>query len=172
MSRFLAAGPLTIAAWARDDGTPIWITSAPFAFQLGDETRPVFEVPAGFETDLGSIPAWLRAIWNSGNPRCARAYVLHDWVNKLTAGQPPGAPASGRRSSPRPSSTKSWRSIASHHGAARPSSSAYVGPPLVRRPLVNFTRLGERVNRFQVYFPFGDTNGPSGTVLTRQSSLP
>lgn len=47
-------------------------------------------MPQGFETDLGSIPAALRWIWNPGNPRCARAYILHDWLNTLTAGQPPG----------------------------------------------------------------------------------
>ena len=90
MSRFLLDAPLTIAAWRRDDGTPIWITSEGFAFQLGDSTGPIFTVPQGFETDLGSIPAALRWIWNPGNPRCARAYVLHDWINVQTAGRPPG----------------------------------------------------------------------------------
>lgn len=90
VSRFLAAAPLTIAAWKRADGTPIWITSEPFAFQLGDESGPVFEVERGFETDLGSIPHLVRTIWNPSNPRCARAYVLHDKINTLTAQRPPG----------------------------------------------------------------------------------
>jgi len=90
MSRFLSNAPLTIAAWRRDDGTPIWVTSEVFSFQLGDATGPVFTVERGFETDLGSIPGVLRAIWSPSNPRCARPYVLHDWVNKLTAGRAPG----------------------------------------------------------------------------------
>lgn len=90
MSRFISNGPLTIAAWKRDDGTPIWITSEEFSFQIGDAAGTTFTVPRGFETDLGSIPALLRFIWNPSNPRCARAYVLHDWINKLTAKRPPG----------------------------------------------------------------------------------
>jgi hypothetical protein len=91
MSAFLQDTPLTIAAWRREDRTPIWVTSEEFSFRLGDETGPVFTVARGFETDLGSIPAVLRVIWNPSNPRCARAYVLHDWINKLTDHRPPGA---------------------------------------------------------------------------------
>ncbi len=93
MSRFLHTHPLTIAAWQRDDGTPIWITSEAFTFVLGDEDLdwpPSFTVPQGFETDLGSIPGILRWIWNPSNPRCARAYVLHDYINTLTDSRPPG----------------------------------------------------------------------------------
>lgn len=95
MSRFLQTSPLTIAAWKRDDGTPIWITSEPISFALGDDTSPwsntcVFIVPRGFETDLGSIPAWLRWLFNPASSRCARAYVLHDYINSLTRGRPPG----------------------------------------------------------------------------------
>ena len=91
MSRFLQGPPVTVAAWQRDDGTPIWITSEPISFELGDLGGRIFTVPAGFDTDLGSIPALFRAIWNPSNPRCARAYILHDWINRLTAGRPPGA---------------------------------------------------------------------------------
>lgn len=90
MSRFLQTGPLTIAAWKRDDGTPIWITSEPIDFALGDDREATFSVPRGFETDLGSIPTWLRWLFNPASSRTARAYVLHDYINSLTKGRPPG----------------------------------------------------------------------------------
>lgn len=89
MSHFVAHGPLTVAAWKRDDGTPIWITSESFTFVYC--TGETFTVPRGYETDLGTIPFLLRWLFNPSDPRRARAYVTHDFANTVTAGRPPGA---------------------------------------------------------------------------------
>lgn len=94
MSHFFSDQRLTIASFVRPDGKTVWVTSRDFGFVLGGidgQTTPaMFIVPEGFETDLGSIPWWARAIFSPSDPQAARAYVLHDWVNYLTAGRPPG----------------------------------------------------------------------------------
>lgn len=68
-----------------------WVNSRPFRFVLGPDSieGAVIDVPAGFDSDLGSIPWWARWLISPSDPDCAQAYMLHDWMNKLTAGRPP-----------------------------------------------------------------------------------
>lgn len=85
MGRFIDNKPLTVAAWRDEQGKPIWITSEEFTYEIGPKNSGwTITVPRGFETDLGSIPRLVRWLWNPSNPRCARAYVLHDYINQLT----------------------------------------------------------------------------------------
>lgn len=91
MSAFNVDDRLTIQPFRRSDGVMVWITSSEIRFRFGDDTGPLFVVPMGFETDLGSIPAALRWFFSPSDPECARSYVLHDWINTLTNKRPPGA---------------------------------------------------------------------------------
>lgn len=90
MSYFVADDRLTIQPFRRSDGVMVWVTSSEIRFRFGDSNGPIFAVPMGFETDLGSIPAALRWLFNPADPQCVRSYVLHDWVNSLTRRRPPG----------------------------------------------------------------------------------
>lgn len=89
MSRFIFDKPLQIQNdWL--DGAPLWKNVNAFGFQLGDATGPVFEVEAGFASDLGTFPPILRLFFNPADARAAPAYLLHDKLNAMTAGRAPG----------------------------------------------------------------------------------
>lgn len=93
MSKFLDTEQLTIGVFLDPTtGKRTWVTSRAFGYQLGDDGAlpALIVVPAYTETDLGSIPPWLRWVFTGHSPNAARAYVLHDYVNSLTAHRPPG----------------------------------------------------------------------------------
>jgi len=91
MSHFLADERLEIGVYTDPTtGKKTWVTSRPYGFVLGDLGGYLFVVDEYFETDLGSIPRWLRWLFNPSDPRYVRAYVTHDYVNSLTAKRPPG----------------------------------------------------------------------------------
>lgn len=89
MSMFFADERLEIGVFKDPTtGRTTWVTSRSYGFVLGDAVP--FVIAEAFETDLGSIPRWLRWLFNPADPRYARAFVTHDWFNRLTAGRPPG----------------------------------------------------------------------------------
>ena len=94
MSTFIQQQQLNIHPFKDENGKYWWAVSSDFGFILGADQEfcdgVLFIVPQGFLTDLGSIPAWMRWLFNPAASECARAYVLHDYLNRLTAGQPPG----------------------------------------------------------------------------------
>ncbi len=90
MSHFVQDQQLNMHPFRDEDGTWLWAVSSDFGFVLGDEDGPLFLVEQGFVTDLGTIPWWMRWLFNPAASDCARAYVLHDYINTLTAGRPPG----------------------------------------------------------------------------------
>lgn len=95
MSQFVGGERLEIGIFTDPTtGRKTWVTSRAYGFVLGGdyETQDglLFVVPEYFETDLGTIPAWLRWLFNPADPRYARAFVTHDYLNTLTAGRPPG----------------------------------------------------------------------------------
>ncbi|EJJ3958770.1 DUF1353 domain-containing protein [Salmonella enterica subsp. enterica serovar Sandiego] len=51
----------------------------PFEFYLSDDNSDVIEVPAGFVTDLATIP---RIFWTILPPdgKYAKAAIIHDWM--------------------------------------------------------------------------------------------
>ncbi|EEU6555214.1 DUF1353 domain-containing protein, partial [Salmonella enterica] len=51
----------------------------PFEFYLSDDNSDVIEVPAGFVTDLASVP---RIFWTILPPdgKYAKAAIIHDWM--------------------------------------------------------------------------------------------
>ena len=53
-----------------------WLLLSPLKYQSG---ATVITAPAGFVTDLASIPALFRPLLNS-NGRSRRSAVLHDWL--------------------------------------------------------------------------------------------
>lgn len=61
---------------ARED----WVLHAPISASWQSDTRSWhFTVPAGFHTDLSSIPRWARSIIPQVG-RQNRASILHDWA--------------------------------------------------------------------------------------------
>lgn len=94
MSEFFQSAQLNVHPFKDENGKWWWAVSDDLSFVLGAEydyeDSFMFTVPQGFLTDLGSIPAWMRWLFNPAASECARAYVLHDYLNSLTAGQPPG----------------------------------------------------------------------------------
>lgn len=89
MSNFVGDERLEIGIFTDPTtGKKTWVTSRRFGFVYC--TSEYVEVEAYFETDLGSIPWWLRWLFNPADPRYARAFVTHDRWNKLTAERPPG----------------------------------------------------------------------------------
>lgn len=74
----------------KDNGKWVWAVSSDFFVQFGSASGPVFIIPMGFTTDLGTIPWWVRSLFDPSDPAAAPAYVAHDWINCLTQSQPPG----------------------------------------------------------------------------------
>ncbi|MBM2915564.1 DUF1353 domain-containing protein, partial [Escherichia coli] len=56
-----------------------WRLVEPFEFWLTDEPEDVISVPAGYVTDLASVP---RLLWSVFPPhgRYAKAAIIHDWL--------------------------------------------------------------------------------------------
>ncbi|ECG5862942.1 DUF1353 domain-containing protein [Salmonella enterica] len=56
-----------------------WRVYEPFAFYLSDDSSDVIEVPAGFITDLASVP---RIFWTLLPPdgKYAKAAIIHDYL--------------------------------------------------------------------------------------------
>ncbi|EEF0620063.1 DUF1353 domain-containing protein [Salmonella enterica subsp. enterica serovar Freetown] len=56
-----------------------WRVHEPFAFYLSDDNSDVIEVPAGFVTDLASVP---RIFWTLLPPdgKYAKAAIIHDYL--------------------------------------------------------------------------------------------
>lgn len=84
MSRFLS-NPTIYPFKAADTGRWTWAVDSPLGFEVGPRGSglELWTVP-GFYSDLGSIPWLLRSLINPADPQCARAWLMHDWCNKLT----------------------------------------------------------------------------------------
>ncbi|EAO0947453.1 DUF1353 domain-containing protein [Salmonella enterica] len=56
-----------------------WRVHEPFAFYLSDDESDVIEVPAGFVTDLATVP---RIFWSVMPPdgKYAKAAIIHDYL--------------------------------------------------------------------------------------------
>lgn len=57
----------------------LWRVHEPFDFYLSDDNSDVIEVPAGFVTDLATIP---RVFWSLMQPdgKYAKAAIIHDYM--------------------------------------------------------------------------------------------
>jgi hypothetical protein len=75
MSGFLSPCVLEIAD-DQDDGQ--WILRAPLIYQ-SDVARQTFTVPAGFQTDLASVPR-IPLIYDLVGDTSRKAAVVHDWL--------------------------------------------------------------------------------------------
>ncbi len=73
MSRFTTPAILEML------GHFLWRVHEPFAFYLSDDESDVIEVPAGFITDLATIP---RIFWILLPPdgKYAKAAIIHDYL--------------------------------------------------------------------------------------------
>ncbi|EBP3805957.1 DUF1353 domain-containing protein [Salmonella enterica subsp. enterica] len=60
-------------------GHYLWRVHEPFTFYLSDDNSDVIEVPAGFVTDLATIP---RIFWSLMPPdgKYAKAAIIHDYL--------------------------------------------------------------------------------------------
>lgn len=65
-------------------------------------------VPRGFETDLASVPALARPLFNPADPRYARAAVIHDYLLALPDFSPVTA-AVAFRDALRAADVAAWR---------------------------------------------------------------
>lgn len=52
-------------------------------FYCYDPTGEVFRIPAGFETDFASIPAWAHRYVRPNDRRVIGAAIVHDWLYAL-----------------------------------------------------------------------------------------
>ncbi|ECH9713658.1 DUF1353 domain-containing protein [Salmonella enterica subsp. enterica serovar Javiana] len=57
----------------------LWRIHEPFEFYLSDDNSDIISVPAGFITDLASVP---RIFWTLLPPdgKYAKAAIIHDWM--------------------------------------------------------------------------------------------
>ena len=75
MSSFTA--PLVVSP----GGDKLWVTDVSFQYEIGMlGSGLIVTVPVGFETDLGTIPFYARVIINPADAKCAKAFVLHDYL--------------------------------------------------------------------------------------------
>ena len=65
-----------VAASDQDDGR--WLLAAPLHYE-SDLAKKVILVPAGFQTDLASVPRLPIVYWLTGDTSSAAA-VVHDWL--------------------------------------------------------------------------------------------
>lgn len=64
-------------------------TERPFCFDMGVKGSGLtIIVPAGFSTDLASVPRWLWWLFAPFDPRCAAAAVLHDYLRSWSGFDP------------------------------------------------------------------------------------
>ena len=60
-------------------GGALWRLAAPLAWDIGKKGSGLtFVVPAGFASDLASVPWYARWLFNPADPRFAKASILHD----------------------------------------------------------------------------------------------
>lgn len=90
MTAILTSDQLNIHPFKDENGRWAWAVSDEFYVRFGDASGPVLVIPEGFLTDLGSIPWWVRSLFNPSDPAAAPAYVAHDYMNTLTGHRPPG----------------------------------------------------------------------------------
>lgn len=71
-----------------------WQLVTPLSWEVGKAGTGLFiEAPAGFVTDLASIPWWGRFAFNPGDGRTAKAAIVHDfllyedWCHMTAAGE-------------------------------------------------------------------------------------
>lgn len=63
-----------------DRGDAIYTTIRPFEYYVGDKGSTLsIKIPEGFETDLASIPRFLRW-WLSPDGPWVQSAVMHDWL--------------------------------------------------------------------------------------------
>ncbi|ECG5644793.1 DUF1353 domain-containing protein [Salmonella enterica subsp. enterica serovar Poona] len=76
-----------------------WRVYDPFAFYLGDDKSEVIEVPAGFITDLATIP---RIFWTflPSDGKYAKALIIHNWTTVAGCGRCRSSPSTGSRHPP------------------------------------------------------------------------
>jgi hypothetical protein len=64
-------------------------TERPFSFDLGVKGSGLrVTVPAGYVTDLASVPRWLWWLFAPFDPQCAAAAVLHDYLRSRAGFDP------------------------------------------------------------------------------------
>lgn len=102
--RFSAALPLT-----PDLSTGLWETTAELWFELGGKGSGAWvRVAPGFASDLASIPALARPLFNPADARLARAAIVHDWLLSLPDFSPMTA-AIAFRDALRAAGVPAWR---------------------------------------------------------------
>lgn len=58
-----------------------WVLIYPLTWEFGKKGSGHKEtVPAGFKTDLATIPWWARIFFRTANVRYAKASAYHDWL--------------------------------------------------------------------------------------------
>ena len=67
--------PTVTAYLPWEDKSGLWYFEFPFVFTL---KRGAGVIPAGFETDFGSVPAWLRSFVDDDDPQALCPFVVHD----------------------------------------------------------------------------------------------
>ncbi len=61
----------------------LWMTTAPLLYRLNPPNQTVVvSTPAGYITDLATIPRWLWSIFPPQDTRYAAASVIHDYLCK------------------------------------------------------------------------------------------
>jgi hypothetical protein len=71
-----------------DGGTWKWCLTAPLPWEIGKPgSGLVVTVPDGFVTDLASIPAWARWLFNPYAPETAKAACVHDYLLSISWNQ-------------------------------------------------------------------------------------
>lgn len=80
MSEFTTFG--TIHSFkAADTGKWTWVLAEPLVWEVqGIGHGFTLTVPQGFLTDLGTVPWWAGWLVTNGDPQCAQAFILHDFI--------------------------------------------------------------------------------------------
>lgn len=86
MGRFMKDKNTVIMPFKDEKGKWWWATSGEITWHAGPIGWMGWDItiPQGFLTDLGSVPAAVRWLFHPADPQAAAAYVLHDYINKLT----------------------------------------------------------------------------------------
>jgi len=70
-----------------DPAIGMYRTAAPFSYDIGFKGSGLtVTVPAGFATDLASVPTWLWWLFPRDDPQYAAAAVLHDFLYQWSIG--------------------------------------------------------------------------------------
>ncbi len=79
-----ATAPLVLTP---DPVAGLYRTAAPFSYDVGFKGSALtIVVPAGFATDLASVPRWLWWLFPRDDPQYAAAAVLHDYLYRWGIG--------------------------------------------------------------------------------------